>query len=56
MQIVKTEKSSKIGYRQKVIKESRMMVDADSKDREKFKDRVQIERDKRKQKQVECCI
>ena len=26
-----------------------MMVDADSKDREKFKDRVQIESDKRKQ-------
>ena len=26
-----------------------MMVDADNKDREKFKDRVQIERDKRKQ-------
>jgi len=25
-----------------------MMVDADSKDREKFKDRVQIESDKRK--------
>ena len=50
MQIVKTEKrSSKIGYIQKVIKESRMMVDADSKDREKFKDRAHIERDKRKQ-------
>ena len=49
MQIVKTEKSSKIGYRQKVIKESRMMVDADSQDREKFKDRVQIESDKRQQ-------
>ena len=48
MQIVKIEKSSKIGYRQKVIKGSRMMVDADSKDREKFKDRVQIESDKRK--------
>jgi len=31
-----------------VIKESRMMVDADSKDREKFKDRVHIESDKRK--------
>ena len=26
-----------------------MMVDADSKDREKFKDRVHIESDKRKQ-------
>ena len=26
-----------------------MMVDADNKDREKFKDRVQIESDKRKQ-------
>ena len=49
MQIVKTEKRSKIGYRQKVIKQSRMMVDADNKDREKFKDRVQIESDKRKQ-------
>ena len=49
MQIVKTEKSSKIGNRQKVIKESRMLVDADSKDREKFKDREQIESDKRKQ-------
>ena len=49
MQIVKTEKSSTIGHIQKVIKESRMMVDADNKDREKFKDRVQIERDKRKQ-------
>ena len=35
MQIVKTEKSSKIGYRQKVIKESNMMVDADSKDKRK---------------------
>jgi len=31
-----------------VIKESRMLVDADSKDREKFKDREQIESDKRK--------
>ena len=49
MQIVKIEKRSKIGYRQKVIKQSRMMVDADNKDREKFKDRVQIESDKRKQ-------
>ena len=49
MQIVKIEKSSKIGYRLKVIKESRMMVDADRKDREKFNDRVQIESDKRKQ-------
>ena len=49
MQIIKTEKWSKIGYRQKAIKESRMMVDVDSKDREKFKDRVQIESDKRKQ-------
>ena len=49
MQIVKTEKSSKIGNRQKVIKESRMLVDADSKDKEKFQDRAQIERDKRKQ-------
>ena len=49
MQIIKTEKRSKIGYRQKVIKESRMMVDADSKDREKVKDRVQIESDKTKQ-------
>ena len=49
MQIVKTEKSSKIGHRQNVIKESRMMVDADSKDREKVKDRVQTESDKRKQ-------
>jgi len=48
MQIVKTEKISKIGYRLKVIKESRMMVDADRKDREKFNDRVQIESDKRK--------
>jgi len=28
-----------------VIKESRMMVDADSEDREKFKDRAQIESD-----------
>ena len=26
-----------------------MMIDVDSKDREKFKDRVQIESDKRKQ-------
>ena len=49
MQIVKTEKSSKIGYRQKVIKESRMLVDADSKDRENFKDSVHIESDKTKQ-------
>ena len=49
MQIVKTEKSSRTGYIQKVIKESRMMVEADSKDREKFKDRVQIESDNRKQ-------
>ena len=49
MQIIKTEKGSKIGYRQKVITESRMLVDADSKDREKVKDRVQIESDKRKQ-------
>ena len=49
MQIIKTEKSSKIGYRQKVIKESRMMVDADSKDRENFKDRAHIESDKKKQ-------
>jgi len=48
MQIVKIEKSSKIGYRLKVIKESRIMVDADRKDREKFNDRVQIESDKRK--------
>ena len=40
---------SKIGYRQKAIKESRMMGDADSIDREKFKDMVQIESDKRKQ-------
>jgi len=31
-----------------VIKQSRMMVDADSKDIEKVKDRVQIESDKRK--------
>jgi len=31
-----------------VIKESRMLVDADNKDREKIKDRVQIESDKRK--------
>jgi len=31
-----------------VINGSRMMVDADSKDREKIKDRVQIESDKRK--------
>jgi len=31
-----------------VIKESRMMVDADSKDREKFNDRAHIESDKRK--------
>jgi len=31
-----------------VITESRMMVDADSKDREKFKDREQIESDKGK--------
>ena len=45
MHIIKTEKRSKIGYRQKVIKESRMMVDADSEDREKFKDRAQIESD-----------
>ena len=49
MQIVKTEKCSKIGYRQKVIKESRMLVDADSKDREKVKDRVHIKSDKGKQ-------
>jgi len=28
-----------------VIKESRMMVDADSEDREKFKDKAQIESD-----------
>ena len=49
MQKVKTENRSKIGYIQKVIKESRMLVDADSKDREKFKDREQIESDKRKQ-------
>ena len=49
MQIVKTYKSSKIGYIQKVIKESRMLVDTDNKDREKVKDRVQIESDKRKQ-------
>jgi len=31
-----------------VIKESRMLVDADSKDREKVTDRVQIESDKTK--------
>jgi len=31
-----------------VIKQSRMMVDADNKDRERFKDRVQIESDNRK--------
>ena len=49
MQIVKTEKSSRTGYIQKVIKESRMMVDADSKDREKVKDSVHIESDKTKQ-------
>ena len=49
MQKVKTEKRSKIGYRQKVIKESRMLVDADSKDREKLKDSVHIESDKTKQ-------
>jgi len=49
MQIVKTEKrSSKIGYIYKGIKESRMMVDADSKDREKFNDRAHTESDKRK--------
>ena len=45
MQIVKTEKRSKIGHRWNVIKESCMMVDADSKDREKIKDRAQIESD-----------
>jgi len=31
-----------------VITESRMLVDADNKDRENVKDRVQIESDKRK--------
>ena len=45
----KDKRNSKIGYSQKVIKQSRMMVNADSKDREKkFKDRVHIESDKRK--------
>jgi len=36
-----------------VIKESRMMVDADSQDREKFNDRVQIESDKRSRMMVD---
>ena len=49
MQIVKTEKSSRKGYLQKVIKESRMLVDADNKDKRKGQSWVQIESDKRKQ-------